>query len=183
MKTSLIGMVVVTVILMVLGVIFQGPAILIKGFLVAGKMLINVIPLLIAAFLLMGLIQVLISKEFVEKWFGHESGIKGIILGSVAGGLVPGGPYVFYPLAATFLLSGADIGTIIAFIVAKNLWSVSRIPMEVALIGPKITAIRYAITFVFPIVLGIIVNTFFKSWGEKVRAGVRRLQKKEGDEQ
>lgn len=167
----------VTIVLMVVGIFTRGPMVIIEGLTAGAKMFIGVLPLLIVAFLLTGFIQVLISKELVEKWFGQKAGFKGVVLGAFAGSLIPGGPYVYYPLAATLLLSGAQIGTVIAFILGKNLWNLSRIPIEVALIGPKLTFIRYSITFIFPIFVGIIANTFCKNWGEKIREQVRKMQR------
>lgn len=180
MKNNIIIMSVITIILAVFGVVQQGPTIIIDGILAGAKMLIEVVPLLASAFILAGMIQVLISKELINKWLGKEAGVKGIFIGAIAGSLIPGGPYVFYPIAASFLLSGAEIGTVLAFIVAKNLWTLSRLPMEIALIGPKITAVRYIVTFIFPIVVGLIANIFFRNYGEKVREQIESLQA-EGD--
>ena len=64
---------------------------------------IRVIPLLIAAFLVAGLVQVLATKELITKWLGTSTGWKGIALACLGGGLMPGGPYVYYPIAAVLL--------------------------------------------------------------------------------
>lgn len=176
MKNNIIIMSLVTIILAVFGVVQQGPTVIIAGIIVGAKMLIEVIPLLAAAFILAGMIQVLISRQLIHKWLGEEAGIKGILLGAIAGALIPGGPYAFYPIAASFLISGAEIGTVLAFVVAKNLWTLSRLPMEVALIGPKITAVRYIVTFIFPILVGLVANLFFRNYGEKVKEQIKSLQ-------
>lgn len=176
MKNNIIIMTTVTIILAVFGVVQQGPSVITAGIIAGAKMLIQVIPLLAAAFVLAGMIQVLISKELINKWLGKDAGLKGILLGAVAGALIPGGPYVFYPIAASFLLSGAEIGAVLAFVVAKNLWTISRLPMEVALMGPRLTAIRYIVTFVFPILVGLIANLFFRNYGERVTEQIKLMQ-------
>jgi len=175
-KTTII-MGVAAILLAVLSFIRGGWEQLLKGLVLSGEMLLQVTPLLLLAFATAGLISVVISKYTVSRWLGREAGWKGLLLGALAGALVPGGPYVFFPLAATFLVSGAEIGTVIAFVTAKNLWTVSRIPMEVALIGPEITLIRYVITFIFPFVLGLVANFLFSGYTEKIRSGIRELQK------
>jgi len=48
--------------------------------------------------------------------------------------------------------------------------------MEIALLGPKVTYVRYVVTFIFPLVVGLIANAFFPSWGDKVREQVKLLQ-------
>jgi len=176
MKHTVFAMTGITLLLAVIGVLRQGPEIIMQALMAGGKMLIGVVPLLIAAFILAGMIQVLISKETVNKWLGKDSGLKGIMLGGIAGALIPGGPYIFYPVAASFLLSGAEIGTVVTFVVAKNLWSLSRLPMEVALLGPKLTLIRYIVTFIFPLIVGVMANTFFSGYAGRVRDQIRRMQ-------
>ena len=148
-----------------------------EGFLISGKTLVRLTPLMLLAFATAGLISVLISKEMVSRWMGKEAGWKGLFLGALAGAFVPGGPYVYFPLAATFLASGAEIGTVMAFIVSKNVWTVSRLPMEVALLGPEITVIRYIVTFLFPILLGIATNVLFSRSTEKIRTQIRELHR------
>ena len=176
MKNTVFAMCGITIFLAVVGVIRQGPAIIIQALMAGGEMLIGVVPLLLAAFILAGMVQVLVSRETISKWLGKDSGMKGIMLGGIAGALVPGGPYVFYPIAASFLLSGAEIGTVVTFVVAKNLWSLSRLPMEVALLGPELTFIRFIVTFIFPIIIGVIANTFFSGYVDKVRDQIRNIQ-------
>ena len=128
-----------------------------------GNMLIEIIPLLIFAFIIAGMIQVLIPYEMISKWIGTESGFRGILIGTVAGGLMPGGPYVSLPVAAGLLRSGASIGTMVAFLTGWSLWAVSRLPMEVGLMGWKFTLVRLACTFFFPPIAGLIANRLFSN--------------------
>jgi len=71
---------------------------------------------LIFAFIVAGMIQVLLPRETLSKWLGVESGMRGILIGSVVGGLAPGGPYVSLPIVAGLLRSGAGVGTMVAFL-------------------------------------------------------------------
>ena len=59
---------------------------------------------LLFGFCLAGLFEVLISWELLATWMGREeSGVQGILLGRLVGLLMPGGPYVVFPLAASLL--------------------------------------------------------------------------------
>ena len=131
------------------------------GFYQGIKILWHELPLLIAAFLTAGFLQALVKKEFITRWLGREAGFKGILLACLGGGLIPGGPYAYYPIANALMNSGAGLGVLIAFITAKNLWSVSRIPLEIAIIGTTITIRRYIITFLIPPILGLISERLF----------------------
>jgi len=176
MKNTVLAMTGVTILLAVIGVVQQGPAVILQALMTGGKTLISVIPLLISAFIFAGMIQAMVSKETIAKWLGKDAGIKGILLGGIAGALIPGGPYIYYPIAASFLISGAELGTTVTFVVAKNLWSLSRLPMEIALLGLRLTVIRFAVTFIFPIIVGLIANAFFNGYTDRIRAQIRKIQ-------
>ncbi|MFN2149499.1 MAG: permease [Anaerolineales bacterium] len=138
-----------------------GLTLALEGLWQGGITLLGVTPLLLAAFLIAGLTQVLISRELIEHWLGSRSGWRGILLACLAGALIPGGPYVYYPIAASLLGSGAGVGVLVAFVTAKNLWSVSRLPYEFALLGSHLTLLRYALTFIIPPLIGFAAEALF----------------------
>jgi uncharacterized membrane protein YraQ (UPF0718 family) len=125
------------------------------------SMTIEILPLLILAFIVAGMVQVLLPNELLSKWVGAESGMRGILIGTVAGGFTPGGPYVSLPIVAGLLRSGASAGTMVAFLTGWSLWAVSRLPMEVGVLGWKFTLIRIASTFFFPPIAGLIAQALF----------------------
>jgi len=133
----------------------------ITGMKLALNMTYQMLPLLVFALIVAGMVQVLLPRELLSKWVGGESGIRGILIGTVAGGLSPGGPYVNLPIAAGLLRSGANVGTMVAFLTGWSLWAVSRLPMEVGILGWKFTLIRIASTFFFPPIAGLLAQTFF----------------------
>jgi uncharacterized membrane protein YraQ (UPF0718 family) len=142
---------------------FKGQGQHISGMKSALTMTIDVIPLLVFAFIVAGMVQVLLPRELLAKWIGAESGMRGILIGTVAGGLSPGGPFVSLPIAAGLLRAGASIGTMVAYLTAWSLWAVARLPMEVGILGWKFTLIRLASTFFFPPIAGFIAQSFFAS--------------------
>ncbi len=150
-----------------------GGTLVLKGIELGAGTLLSVTPLLIAAFLVAGLTQVLISKEMVERWLSASAGWRGILLACFAGALIPGGPYVYYPIAGSLLTSGAGLGVLVAFITAKNLWSISRLPYEFALLGPELTLTRYVFTLIFPPLLGFLAEALFGRNIDILRAAVK----------
>lgn len=97
-----------------------------EAFLAGFGEIARALPLLVAAFVIAGLMQVLITQEVVKKWLGQEAGLKGVLLGWLAGSVIPGGPFVYYPVALSLLHSKVGIGTILAFILGKQLSSLER---------------------------------------------------------
>lgn len=127
----------------------------------AGSLLTQIVPLLIFAFIVAGMIQVLIPTEMISKWVGTESGFRGILIGTAIGGLMPGGPYISLPIAAGLLRVGASIGTMVALLTGWSLIAFTRLPLEIGIMGWQFTLIRLACTFFFPPIAGLIANTFF----------------------
>jgi hypothetical protein len=139
------------------------------GLVQGGRTLFGVIPLLIAAFLIAGLIQTLVTREMVTRWLGAGAGWQGIALACLGGALMPGGPYVYYPIAAALLRAGAGVGVLVAFVTAKNLWTVTRLPLEFALLGPRLTIIRFVATLLLPPLLGMLAEILFGQRIERIR--------------
>lgn len=178
-KTTL-GLLAAAIILAVISYTSGGMGNVLTGIKSAASVFYRVSPLLVAAFILAGLVQVLVPEEYIGKLLGNKSGLKGYFIAGVAGALIPGGPYVYFPLAASFIGSGAALGPMISFIVGKNLWSLSRIPMEVALLGPQLTLIRFAATLLFPPLAGVIAQTLFGKLYQQIQANAKSRQ--EGSE-
>lgn len=160
MNTAAIVMFIIAIVLLVVAYM-QGDNLHVLGLKTAGKMFLQIIPILIAAFIIAGMVQVLIPREFIIKWLGPQAGWKGIVFGSLAGGLTPGGPIINFPIVASIYKSGAGIGTVVAYVTAWSLVSVARLPYEISLISPKFAMIRLACTFFFPPIAGLIAQFFF----------------------
>ncbi|UCH11701.1 MAG: permease [Fidelibacterota bacterium] len=126
-------------------------------------MLLQILPILVCAFIVAGMVQAMLPRDLISRWVGAESGFRGLMIGSLAGGLAPGGPYVSLPVATGLWHSGAGIGTMVAFLTGWSLWAFSRLPLEVGILGWKLTLIRFASTCIFPPIAGWIAQTFFSS--------------------
>lgn len=146
-----------------------GPDLAVAGLVQGARTLLSVTPLLVAAFLIAGLTQTMVTQRVVTRWLGAGAGWRGIALACLGGALIPGGPYVYYPIAAALLHAGAGLGVLVAFVTAKNLWSVTRLPLEFALLGPQLTLIRIAVTIVIPPVMGVLAEALFGRHVQRIR--------------
>jgi len=142
-----------------LGVAFwRGRDLPLAGLKAAGLTLWRNLVILLLGFAIAGLAQVVIPKDLISRWLGAQTGIRGVLVGCVAGGLVPGSPYATFPLVAVLYQGGASLGAVVGFVTAWSLWSVTRLPVEMALIEPRAALIRYAVTFVVPPLAGLLAN-------------------------
>ena len=157
-----IVMAVLAVILLLIGY-YRGGGEHLAGIRTGLVMIVQILPLLLCAFIIAGMIQVLLPHEVIGRWVGAESGLRGLLIGSLAGGLAPGGPFVSLPIAAGLLKSGAGVGTMVAFLTGWSLLAFGRLPMEVGILGWKFTAIRFASTLIFAPIAGLIAHLFFRN--------------------
>lgn len=157
MDTTTLVLVAVSAVLLAIAY-WQGRDLPMAGLRAAGRTLWRNLPVLLLSFVMAGLIQVLIPKDLITDWLGAQAGTKGILIGCVAGGLVPGAPYAVFPVVAGLYEAGAGLGAVVGFVSAWALWSVSRLPVEMALIDPKPALVRYAITFVVPPIAGLVAQ-------------------------
>ena len=153
-------MAVIAIALLIIGY-FKGGGEHILGLKSGGTLLLQILPLLIFAFIIAGMVQVLVPTALISKWVGAESGIRGILIGTAVGAIMPGGPFVSLPIAAGLLRVGASVGTMVAFLTAWSLLAVSRLPLDIAIMGWQFTLIRLACTFFFPPIAGLIANALF----------------------
>jgi uncharacterized membrane protein YraQ (UPF0718 family) len=126
----------------------------------------EMIMILPAILLIMGLFAIWVSKEIVIKYLGRTSGIKGIFLSILLGALPTGPLYVAFPMARALIQKGARISNIIIFLSA---WACIKIPqemMELQFLGAKFMASRLILTIIFVIIMGISIERIIE-WSDK----------------
>jgi uncharacterized protein len=133
----------------------------IRGLKAAKGMFFSVFYLLLLAFLVSGLLEVAIPTEIIQTWMGSQSGLKGILLGSAVGILIPGGPYVSFPIIAAIFHAGAGLGTVVAMVTGWALLGLMLIPFELAIVSARFTVVRISTTLVIPPVAGVLAQYFF----------------------
>jgi uncharacterized protein len=154
---------VVTGVLVFIGYRMKGWDLPLSGLVRGGGMLLDIGPNLLLGFALAGIVQVLIPNEYIARMLGEGSGLKGILIATVAGALAPGGPYVNIPLVASFYTSGASIGPLAAFLTAWGLIPINRtLVYEIPLLGSHFALARYVSSIVFPFVIGVITSFIFR---------------------
>jgi hypothetical protein len=163
MKRSLIIILIPTIIFIVIAYVVGGSSLILNGLTISMNTAVRSALMLLVSFVLIGQIQVLITKEMLDRWLQKFSGIKGIIIGALAGGMFPGGPYIYFPFIQSFNKKGMPFYIFIAFIFGKNIYDFTRIPMEVSLINPNIALIRNLVTLPIPIIVGLLAKQFYKN--------------------
>ena len=121
--------------------------------------LIKVLPF---AFVLIGLFEVWVNRETVERYLGEESGARGYLWALVLSSITVGGVFVAFPVAYSLHKKGAAFGVIFTYIGAS---AVCRIPMnlfELSFMGLKFTAIRLAVSLPLVVLSSVLLGRYLK---------------------
>ena len=157
----LIPTIIIALIAVVLIVLCYQKGVHIQSLKTSWGMLLQMLPILFFAIIVAGAVQHLVPSDLISRWLGTESGLRGIFIGTGIGCVTPGGPYVSLPIAAGLLRAGASVGTMVAFMTAWSLMELSRLSMEIGIMGWKFALIRVSCTFFFAPVAGFLANTFY----------------------
>ena len=100
-----------------------------------------------------------------RRWIGEGSGLTGLLIATLAGILFPAGPFTIFPLAAAFLVAGADRGAAVAFISAWLLLGMTRaVIWEMPFFGMPFVAWRSLMALPMPVLAGLMARATPLSW-------------------
>lgn len=118
------------------------------------------LPKVSAGVVIAATIPVLVPRERISKWIGRDSGLRGLVFATLAGACLPGGPSMAYPLAASLMASGADLGASLAFVSAWNLFNLNRtLIWELSFLPADLVAFRVLLCLPLPVLLGLLIRS------------------------
>lgn len=157
----------VLIIMMLAGILtviayMKDPHLPMEGLKDGWKLFWGIFPALVFAFIAAGMIGKVLPRELMTRFLGEESGLLGLITGTVAGALTPGGPFVQFPIVAALLKSGAGIAPLMAYISAWSLLGMNRFLIyEVNMLGWRLALCRLAVSLVFPMIIGVLTRMLY----------------------
>jgi len=117
----------------------------------------GILPRVLAGCLLGAFIAEILPHEKVSRSLGPKSGLKGLLIGTAFGAILPGGPFTAYPVAAALLTVGADFGATIAMVVSWTLIGYGRaVAWELPILGTEFTLWRIVISLPIPVLAGAL---------------------------
>jgi len=132
---------------------------------------IEMLKLLPCAFILIGLFEVWVKKESVEKHLGKDSGAMGYIWAILLAVTTVGGLYIAFPVASSLFKKGAKLSVIFAYIGAS---AICRIPMtifESSFMGIKFSLVRLIVSIPLVIVSSVWLGNYLESKNYKIMEG------------
>lgn len=132
---------------------------------------IEMIKILPFVFILIGLFEVWVKRETVERHLGEKAGFIGYVWAILLGGTTIGPMLVALPVAYTLANKGARLSVVFTYIGAA---AVCRIPMtifEASYLGIKFTIIRYAVSVPLIILTSSILGKYLEEKKYKIIKG------------
>jgi uncharacterized protein len=118
---------------------------------------VEIMPKIAVALIAAGFIGVLVPAAVVGKHIGPDSGFYGIMLATLSGGIMPGGPIVTFPIVIVLLKAGAGFPQVVAFLTGWSVFAVHRmIIYEIPMMGWQFSAVRLISSLILPLIAGYL---------------------------
>jgi uncharacterized membrane protein YraQ (UPF0718 family) len=114
-------------------------------------------------FIIIGLFDVWVPKELLEKHIGRESGVKGIFLVILLSMLQAGPLYGAFPVAYILCKKGASVRNIFIYLGAFSSMKLPMLGIEIGYLGVKFTILRTLISIPLFIFIGFLMEKLLGS--------------------
>ncbi len=156
---SFLGFLGVAVALGLLCWALKGGAVVAHAFANDLSLLLNLMPRVVIALTIAALIWVMLPRDRMSALVGRDSGLRGLVIATLAGAVTPGGPSSAYSLLAVLAGSGADRGALIAYIVSWATLGMQRILVwDIPFMGVEFAFLRIFVSLPLPILAGLIAR-------------------------
>jgi uncharacterized membrane protein YraQ (UPF0718 family) len=152
--------VVVVIVYLILSVISQDRTLI--SVQASGRVFLQVWLPLLLAFALMFLLNLFISPAHVSRYMGHGTGLKGILLSSIAGIISMGPIFAWYPLLKTLKEKGASDFHLANFLANRAVKPV-LLPLMIAYFGWRFSLIFTATCMACALLTATVVSVFTRS--------------------
>jgi uncharacterized membrane protein YraQ (UPF0718 family) len=128
-----------------------------KSLEITGSNVLQMLMVIPPIFILLGLLDVWVSKETMIKIMGEGSRFLGVIIAFVLGSAAAGPLYAAFPVAGMLMKKGSKFSNVLIFIGA---WSTTKLPMllfETSSMGWQFMLLRFAIDI--PVIAAIAYIT------------------------
>lgn len=124
----------------------------------SSKMMKGMASQIIAIMFLIGVVLTFIPPDTISKLIGSSSLILSSVVSAAVGSVTLIPAFVAFPLVGSLIDSGANIVPMVAFLTTLTMVGVVTLPLERREFGIKFTATRNVLSFVFAIVISMVMG-------------------------
>jgi uncharacterized membrane protein YraQ (UPF0718 family) len=122
--------------------------------------LLNLLPLLLAIFALVGLFQEFLPAELIQSIMGSQNQFLALLSGGLLGAISIGPPLASYPIAGALLNRGAWPPAVAAFIMAWISVGILTLPFEAKIFNWRFALLRNGLTLISALFSGLLLGAF-----------------------
>lgn len=130
----------------------------------SAKSLCKAFPILFGAVLLISLVSVVIPSDKLSLIFSKNLWVNTFIATGL-GSILAGNPVTSYVLAGEFLSLGIGLLAVTSFLIAWVTVGVIQLPAEIMMLGKKFAIRRNLLSFIFSIIVALIIIAIFNIGG------------------
>ena len=128
-----------------------------KALAIAGKLIVEIIPVLILVVILIAVVDYFLKPKKIKKYLGEESGLKGWLIAIAFGIISHGSIYAWYPLLKELRQHGMRDGLVAAFIYNRAI-KIPFIPLMIYYFGFKFFIIVTIYMILASVLEGILIE-------------------------
>ncbi|HHT96755.1 MAG TPA: permease [Clostridiales bacterium] len=113
---------------------------------------------IIGILFLIGIILTFLPPETIKEYAGQSSSLITTLIFALVGCITLIPAFVAFPLAGSLVNAGASIVPVVAFLTTLTMVGIVTFPLEKKEFGTKFTLIRNSLSFVFAIVIALIMG-------------------------
>lgn len=130
-----------------------------KNFISFSFEMLKILP---CAFVLIGIFEVWVKKEKIEKHLGKSSGFMAYIWMVLFAGTTVGGLYVAFPVAYSLYNKGAKLGAVFTYTAASGICRVPMTLFEASFMGIKFSVIRLVVSIPLVILSSMVLGYYLE---------------------
>ncbi len=126
-----------------------------QGLIRGAEQLIKLLPRMLCALVGAGFLAMLVPTEVISSFLGAEAGFMAIVIGTLAGMIIPAGPAISFSIAAVLASEGASTPALVAFITSWSIFALHRVIIfEIPLLGISFMRLRMLSVLILPLLAG-----------------------------
>ncbi|OYT10772.1 MAG: hypothetical protein B6I18_07325 [Bacteroidetes bacterium 4572_112] len=122
-------------------------------------------------FILVGLFDVWVSRERVQKHIGESSGIRGMMLIMLLAFIQAGPIYAAFPVAYILWKKGTSARNIFIYLSSASIAKIPMLAFEIGFLGLKFSLLRIFISIPIFIIVATIMGKYFTKNNCEVKNG------------
>lgn len=105
-----------------------------------------------------GLILTILPPEEIARFVGSQSVLLATVIAALFGTITLVPAFIAFPLVGTLVNAGVSVVPAVAFLTTLTMVGVVTFPLEKKEFGIKFTAVRNSLSFVFAIVIALVMG-------------------------